>query len=75
MKVTREIYLTANESIQALKLNTNKRLYVFNDRGLVFYVFDTVRELFKYLRGQAQSNLFFENENDLDIYINQESKA
>jgi len=32
MKVTREIYLTANESIQALKLNTNKRLYVFNDK-------------------------------------------
>ena len=68
MKTTREIYLTANESIHALKLKDTP-LYIFNDKGLIYYVFDTVKELFGYLRRGQPSGLFFEHESDLETYI------
>lgn len=68
MKTTREIYLTANESIHTLKLKDTP-LYIFNDKGLIYYVFDTVKELFGYLRRGRPSGLFFEHESNLETYI------
>jgi len=65
----REFYLKSNESVHTYKKKDGKKIYLFNEQGVYFYLFDSVKALFDFLKRGEPCNKIIEGERALDKYL------